>query len=95
MTIPEAVDILLRLEEEYCGGEGCVPRLGDELGVGLAHAGCRSQVVHADLVRSLPRHKYPGPPHSIIIAAEPHPVELDSLHTVCGLPEELYERLRR
>ncbi len=95
MTIPEAVDILLRLEEEYCREEGCQPRLGDTLGVGLAHAGCSSQALHADLVRNLSRYTYPGPPHSIIVVAEPHPVELDSLYTVCGLPSELYRRFKR
>lgn len=95
MRISEAVDIAMRLEEEYCGEQGCTPILPGALAVGLARIASDDQVVRADLFPRLKRYTYPDPPHSIIVVSDPHPVELDSLLYIARLPRELYAGLSR
>ncbi len=87
MSIDEAVEILRELDEE--------DSLSSVLGVGLARVGSDEEVIHADLLYDLGRYTYPPPPHSIIVVADPHPVELESLYYVCGLPRGLFEEFSR
>ncbi len=82
MNIKEAVDILLDLDSER--------RLSRVIGVGLARVGSSDEYLQADLLPRLKNYNYPPPPHSIIIVAKPHPVELESLYYVCNLPYKLY-----
>lgn len=89
MTIPEAVDILLDLEREFSGKN----ILGKVIAVGLAQIGAEKEYVRADLLPNLSKYNYPPPPHSIIIVAKPHPMELDALHLICRLPNEIYRSL--
>ncbi|ADI31426.1 diphthine synthase [Staphylothermus hellenicus] len=84
MTIPEAIDILIELDERRV--------LENIIGVGLAQLGSSMEKIVADRLADLKKYAYPSPPHSIIIVAKPHPVELDNLYYVCGLPEHLYRR---
>ncbi len=79
MNIVEASDILLRLEEEYCGKHGCQPLLHETIGVGIARAGSREARVQADLIKYLKDYDYPPPPHSLIVTGTLHPVELETL----------------
>lgn len=88
MTINEAVDILLDLEKEYSGKN----KLESIIAVGLAQVGTENEYIKADLLPELTKYEYPPPPHSIIVVAKPHPMELDALHLICGLPEAIYKK---
>ncbi len=90
MTIGEAVEILLDLEREY-GGD----KLGDTIAVGLARLGTDNEYVKADLLPSLAKYNYPPPPHSIVVVAKPHPMELEALHLIADLPDNVYSKLLR
>ncbi len=79
MRIAEAVDILLELDDK-----GILSKI---IAVGLSRAGTAEQVIHADLLSGLKKYDYPGPPECIIIVATPHPVELDALKLIGGLPD--------
>jgi len=85
MTVPEAVEILLELDERGL--------LRDVIGVGLARLGFSDEYVVADKLPRLKDKKYPPPPHSLIVVSNPHPIELDLLMYLCGLPEEVYHAL--
>ncbi len=87
MTIPEAVEILLDLDERGI--------LGETIAVGAARLGTPGQTIVADRLHSLGDYDYPPPPHSIIVVAKPHPVELEALHYLAGLPYKLYKRYER
>ena len=82
MTIPEAVDIVLELDEQ-----GFLDKV---IAVGLARLGFKDEYIVADTLVGLREKSYPPPPHSLIIVAKPHPVELELLRYYCGLPEKLY-----
>jgi len=82
MTIPEAVEILMDLDEK-----GILKKV---IGVGVARLGFRDEYLVADKLPNLREKKYPPPPHSLIVVAKPHPIELDLLKHLCGLPEEIY-----
>ncbi len=86
MTIPEAVHILLDLEREYA----IEPFLDKVLGIGLARLGTSEEFVKADRLSNLDRYGYPKPPHSIIVVAKPHPIELDLMYYIGSLPRKLY-----
>ncbi len=83
MTIPEAVEIILDLDQRGI--------LGKTLAVGIAQAGTNNQYLKADRLANLVNYEYPRPPHSIVIVAKPHPIELDMLYRNAGLPENLYK----
>jgi len=85
MTINEAVDILMELDENK--------KLSNVIAVGLARIGSIDEKIQADKLPNLKKYVFPPPPHSIVIVAKPHPVELDSLKYVCNLPDEIYEDL--
>ncbi|ADV64458.1 diphthine synthase [Desulfurococcus mucosus] len=77
MTIPEAVEILGGLDDKGL--------ILDQVGVAVARLGWSSELVKAGRVRELGKHRYPPPPHSLIITAKLHPVELESLRYIAGL----------
>ncbi len=85
MRITEAVDILLELDEKRI--------LSKIIAVGLSRAGTPEQVVHADMFPELKKYDYAGPPESMIIVAKPHPVELDALKLICGLPDTVINKI--
>ena len=85
MTIPEAVGILLELEEELLR-EGARPKhlVRDALLVGVARAGLPDQACLAGAAQDLKQHQWPPPPHTIVVAAPRlHPVEEEALATLC------------
>ncbi|MET1159904.1 MAG: diphthine synthase [Thermoprotei archaeon] len=82
MSIPEAVEILLDLDDKKV--------LKRVIAVGLARLGLSDELIIADLLPNLAEYKYPPPPHSLVIVAKPHPIELDNLRYNCGLPESIY-----
>lgn len=67
MTIQEAVDILLDLDETGL--------LGDQLSLGVARLGWRDEKVCANTLREIKKYAYPPPPHSIVVLARLSPVE--------------------
>lgn len=98
MNLNEAVDILLELEEEYCAENKCRPFLRKIIGVGIARAGTRESMVQADLIPRLRNYRFPPPPHSLVVVARPHPVELEALIELANLPvssvkESLYANI--
>ncbi len=85
MSIPEAIDILLDLDEKDI--------LANVVGVGLARIGFNDEYIVADKLAHLRNKEYPKPPHAIIVVAKPHPIELDNLRFLCKLPKEVYEEI--
>ncbi|WP_404991012.1 diphthine synthase [Desulfurococcus sp.] len=77
MSIPEAVDILMELDEKQ--------QLMNQISIGVARLGWSSEVIRAGRLIELKRYSYPPPPHSLIIAARLHPIELESLRYIAGL----------
>jgi diphthine synthase len=84
MRISEAVDILQDLDDKGL--------LGKVLAVGIARLGSSDEFIIADRLVDLKKYDYPPPPHSIIIVAKPHPIELENLYYLCRLPRKLYEK---
>ncbi len=85
MTINEAIDVLMELDEDK--------RLDNIIAVGLARIGCSDEKIQADKLPHLKKYTFPSPPHSLIVVAKPHPMELDSLKYLCKLPDEIYRDL--
>ena len=87
MTIPEAIRILLRLEEEYSSETGH-PRIieGAKL-VAVARAGLPDEKCVYGTPSTLSSQDYPPPPHSLIVpASRLHPLEEEALETLCTQP---------
>jgi len=86
MTIKEALEILLSLEEKK---KMHVVTL-DSLAVGIARAGAEDQVVKADIVRALLSFVFGGPPHVLVFPADRlHFVEAEALIRLAGAPEHV------
>ena len=80
MTIPEAISILLDLarEEHY-------DEIKDTIIIGVARAGLPDENCRAGKPSQLLGTNWPPPPHSLIVTAPRlHPVEEESLRTLCG-----------
>ncbi len=84
MDIGTAISILLGLEERR--GEGV---LMDTLGVGIARAGSKSPVVHADYLQELKNYDFQAPLHILIIPSQLHFIEAEALVKLCGAPSEI------
>ncbi len=88
MRINEAVELLLRIEEEYCKINNCEQVLDKVIGVGVARAATPDMLVKADLLPKLKNYNFPPPPHSLVVVAKPHPMELEALVELASLPIE-------
>ncbi|MEM1639046.1 MAG: diphthine synthase [Desulfurococcaceae archaeon] len=78
MSIPEAVDIILELDEKKL--------LRNNLAIGLARLGWRDEKICADTLERLKNHSYPPPPHSLVITGGLDPVEeefIEHWRTTC------------
>lgn len=83
MTIKEALEILMMLEEinrrGFIGGES--------LAVGVARAGSENPIIKADAIKDLMRFDFGGPPHTLIIPADRlHFMEAEALTILAGAP---------
>ncbi|BEP18222.1 diphthine synthase [Pyrofollis japonicus] len=88
MTIPEAVNILLRLEEEFASMERKQTRLSDALMVGVARAGLSDSKCIAGKPARLLEEEFPPPPHTLIVPAPRlHPMESNALGVLCDCKE--------
>ena len=88
MTINEAVEILLRLEDELAAERGARPRIRSAILVGVARAGLPGAKCKAGKPDTLLEEEFPPPPHSLIVTAPRlHPVEVEALRTLCGCNE--------
>lgn len=81
MTIHEAVEILLKLDDELEN------RLDDSLAIGVARLSWRDERIQADLLPRLRKYYFPPPPHSLVIVSNPLPVEIEGLKLICKLPD--------
>ncbi|WP_319637049.1 diphthine synthase [Thermosphaera chiliense] len=81
MTIHEAVEILLKLDDELEN------KLDNSLAIGVARLSWRDERVQADLLPRLVKYDFPPPPHSLVIVSTPLPVEMEGLKLICKLPE--------
>ncbi|MEM2272630.1 MAG: diphthine synthase [Candidatus Bathyarchaeia archaeon] len=84
MSIREALEILMRLEE--------INKLGllkeDSLAVGVARAGSENPIVKADAIKNLMKFDFGGPPHTLIIPADKlHFMEAEALIVLAGAPK--------
>ncbi len=84
MTIPEAVRILLELEEEYARREGVKPRISGARLVGVARAGLPDERCVWGTPEEVASASYPPPPHSLVVLAPRlHPMEEEALNLFC------------
>jgi len=88
MTIPEAVHILLELEEEMLRkGMLHTMHINKGLLVGVARAGLPDAKCAAGPPDFVAGTEYPPPPHSLVVAAPRlHPLEEEALHVFCTTP---------
>ncbi len=88
MTINEAVEILLRLEDELAAERRVEPRIRSAILVGVARAGLPDAKCKAGNPGTLLEEGFPPPPHSLIVAAPRlHPVEVEALQILCECSE--------
>ncbi len=93
MTVPEAVQLLLDIEEKM-SREGVIdkPVMRDSIIVGIARAGLPDFKCIAGAYSKVKNETYPPPPHSLIITAPRlHPTEREALTLLCNLHEEQKE----
>ncbi|MET1128325.1 MAG: diphthine synthase [Thermoproteota archaeon] len=85
MTVPEAVRILLELEDELARREGAEPVVARAQMVGVARAGLPDQkCVYGDPDKVM-GGRYPPPPHSLVVLAPRlHPLEEEALNLLCA-----------
>ena len=83
MTVREALEILLALEEQL--GRGVIGP--GTLAVGVARAGSEEPVVKADSVRALMDYDFGPPPHSLVLPARLHFTEAEALRALADAPE--------
>ncbi|MEM1515799.1 MAG: diphthine synthase [Thermoproteota archaeon] len=91
MSIREALEILLRLEDNN--------RLRllreDSLAIGVARAGSENPIVKAGALKDLMEFDFGGPPHTLIIPADKlHFMEAEALITLAGGPKWVMEMVR-
>jgi diphthine synthase len=90
LTIPEAIQVLLKLER--------VKRAGliseDTLMIGLARVGAPDCVVKAARVEDILRGDFGDPPWSIILPSRLHFMEVEALQLLAGAPRTLLEEYR-
>jgi diphthine synthase len=65
--------------------------LDDPLGVVVAQAGSDDPTVRADRLSTLAGESFGSPLHLLVIPAEPHPLERESLQTFGGAPESAFK----
>lgn len=83
MTAGEAIEIMLKLEEELKGQVFTAERLA----VVVARAGSEGAVVRADRVGNLRGMDFGPPPHVLIVPGKLHFIEAEALRTLAGAPE--------
>jgi len=82
MTIPEAVEILLEIDERR---EKILPR---RLAIGVARAGSEEPLVIANKFERLRNLDFGDPPHTLVIPASLHVVEEEYIKEVIGVNPE-------
>jgi len=88
MTIREALEILLMLEEKI--GRGIVTL--DSLVVGVSRAGAEDGKIKAGTIKDLLAFDFGGPPHVLVVPSEKlHFMEAEALCTLAGAPEKIWE----
>jgi diphthine synthase len=85
MTIKEALETLLKTEEEK--RDSAVTR--DRVAVGVARAGSRRPVVKADSLGSMLSYEFGDPPHTLIFPGRLHFMEAEALIVLAGAPESV------
>jgi len=84
LTIPDAIRILLKLEDRVKAG--LVTE--DTMLVALARVESPDCIVRADKARNLREHDFGKPPFSIILPGKLHFIEAEALHVLAGVPQE-------
>ncbi|MDW8022104.1 MAG: diphthine synthase [Nitrososphaerota archaeon] len=81
VTIPDAIELLLKAEEKM--GLGLIQ--DDRLIVCLARIGFEDEFKWAGRIRDAVRKKYPPPPHTMIFPGELHFSEMEALRNILGV----------
>jgi diphthine synthase len=84
LAIPEAIQILLKLEDRM--KTGLVTE--DTMLVALARVESPDCIVRADKARNLKEYDYGRPPYSMILPGKLHFIEAEALRSLAGAPEE-------
>ncbi|HDJ38460.1 MAG TPA: diphthine synthase [Methanosarcinales archaeon] len=83
MTIPEAVELLMRVD---CEREHGTP-MHSALGIGIARAGSPDVLIRCDRLCDLATFDFGAPMHLLIVPASLHPLEADALVRFADAPE--------
>ena len=90
MTIKEALEILMKIEEEK--NKGIIT--GDTLAVGIARVGSENTEVKAGAVNKLLKYNFGSPPHTLIFPASLHFMEVKALITLAKAPKWIEKWLK-
>lgn len=82
LSIREAIEMLLKVEEKRKNGTMTIERLG----VGIARAGSPNPTVKADFVEELLRYDFEEPPYTLIFPGKLHFMEAEALIAFAGAP---------
>jgi diphthine synthase len=85
MTIKEALEILLKIEE----GKRDSAVIRDRIAVGVARAGSERPAVKADSLERLLSHEFGDPPHTLIFPGKLHFMEAEALIVLAGAPKSV------
>ncbi|MCD6535884.1 MAG: diphthine synthase [Thaumarchaeota archaeon] len=88
LTIPEAIELLLRAEDKL--GLGILHE--DRLVICLARIGFDDEFKWAGRLRDASQRKYPPPPHSIIFPGELHFSEREALKAILNADAEVLDK---
>lgn len=91
MTIPEALKILLSVEERK--REGVVT--DRTLAIGVARVGGQEVEVKADMVKELLSYSFGPPPHVLVFPGRLHFIEAEALLLLAKAPKSLVEELTK
>jgi len=92
MTIPEAIELLTSMENQF--KEGVITEA--TIGIGLARVGTSTQVVKAGKLRELEKMDFGEPPHTLVIPGTLDPIEREALKILGNIEDEaLTEWLQR
>jgi diphthine synthase len=84
LTIPKAIQILLKLEDRMKAGLVT----DDTMLVALARVESPDCIVRADKACNLKEYDFGRPPYSIVLPGTLHSIEAEALHLLAGAPQE-------
>jgi diphthine synthase len=86
MTVNQGIELLLKIDEKR--GQNLIK---GSIAVGIANAGSEKPIVRADFAENLESCDFGSPLHIVVIPADLHFVEAESLIKLADAPESILE----